>query len=109
MRITNLKLPKMGKLTNAKAGELVTIYTSHLVAAGTYIVAADNGHTYGAVNIDSGQVVQMPMPPVAGGWGSPSPVALFNPTDGRQVSAPGEMRCEVHKGAAVVLDYVEGA
>ena len=109
MRVTNLKLPRLVKLSTTKPGDLVTVYGAMLQTVGTYIVAAST-QMRSIVNSDGVSVPSVPQAPSGpGGWGQEAQVLLFAPEDGFLHSASPHLRCHVHKGAAVVLDFTEGA
>lgn len=110
MHVTNLKLPKLLKVSQAKPGNLVRMYNCNLGDSGVFIVAAAAFNVVKVLNADTGEV--KPIPPTApsgGGWGQPSEVVLFDPVSGELLKCSGEMRCHIYRGAAVVLDFVEGA
>lgn len=84
MQIHPLKIPKGTKLMHIQPGALVTVYNEKLVESGKFIKMVDDPASVGMCRV---------LDPITG------QLCLFNPS----------MIVVEHRGAAIILDYIEGA
>jgi hypothetical protein len=88
MNIYPMKLPTLTKAGHAKPGQLITPYDDSLNKLPSVIICEySDTHPWHS-------------------W--PEKLQVFDPVSGNTKTIHPSTKCEIHKNAAIVIDYIEG-
>lgn len=106
MQTFDRKQPRGDKLCNLQPGTLVSVIGSDGTTSQPMVIMADVGHSSLPDNATTPLPPPMPLP--SQDRLDSTKVRLFDYSTGRIFMCHSSKRAVVHKGAAVVLNYIEG-